>query len=348
MESGMVPYVGPEEFWKMSSKTYSENTRFVETDKEGRLEFSGKYDKDLLFEIYKYSLVADAIARTSEFDLIHAHDWLAYPAGIAAKEASGKPLIIHVHATDFDRSGGSVNPQVYDIEKRGMEAADHIIAVSNLTRNIVIDRYQINPEKVTTVYNAVEPVSKEEKIRLKKGVDEKIVTFLGRITRQKGPEYYIEAANMVLKKMNNVRFVMAGSGDMMDAMIKRAAALKISSHFHFTGFLKGDDVFDMFRMSDVFVMPSVSEPFGIVPLEAMQSNVPVIISHQSGVSEILNYAVKINYWDTHAMADAIYGLLNYPSMWNVFMKYGKQEVDNLQWKKSAKNVRDIYVDILNK
>ncbi len=348
VESGMVPYVGPEEFWEMSSKTYSEKTRFVETDVEGRLEFSGKYDKDLLFEIYKYSIVAEAIAKTSEFDLIHAHDWLAYPAGIAAKEASGKPLVIHVHATDFDRSGGSVNPQVYEIEKRGMDAADHIIAVSNLTRNIVIDRYQIDPRKVTTVYNAVEPISQEEKIRLKKGVDEKIVTFLGRITRQKGPEYYIEAASMVLKKMSNVRFVMAGSGDMMDAMVKRAAALKISNHFHFTGFLKGDDVFDMFRMSDVFVMPSVSEPFGIVPLEAMQSNVPVIISHQSGVSEILNYAVKINYWDTHAMADAIYGLLNYPAMWNMFMKHGKQEVDNLQWKNSAKNVRDIYVEILNK
>ena len=348
VESGMVPYVGPEEFWKMSSKAYSEKTRFVETDVEGRLEFSGKYDKDLLFEIYKYSIVAEAIAKTSEFDLIHAHDWLAYPAGIAAKEASGKPLVIHVHATDFDRSGGSVNPQVYEIEKRGMDAADHIIAVSNMTRNMVIDRYQIDPQKVTTVYNAVEPISQEEKIRLKKGVDEKIVTFLGRITRQKGPEYYIEAASMVLKKMSNVRFVMAGSGDMMDAMVKRAAALKISSHFHFTGFLKGDDVFDMFRMSDVFVMPSVSEPFGIVPLEAMQSNVPVIISHQSGVSEILNYAVKINYWDTHAMADAIYGLLNYPAMWNMFMKHGKQEVDNLQWKNSAKNVRDIYVEILNK
>ncbi len=343
VESGMVPYVDPEEFWKMSSKKYTEKTRFVETDEGGRLEFSGKYDNNLLHEIYKYSLVAEVIARDNEFDLIHAHDWLAYPAGIAAKEMSGKPLVIHVHATDFDRSGGSVNPQVYDIEKRGMDAADQIITVSNLTRKIVIERYGVDPEKVTTVYNAVEPVSAEEKVRLKKGVDEKIVTFLGRITMQKGPEYFVEAANLVLKKMKNVRFVMAGSGDMMNAMVKRAAALKISDRFHFTGFLKGDDVFDMFRMSDVFVMPSVSEPFGIVPLEAMQSNVPVIISHQSGVSEILKYAVKIDYWDTHAMADAIYGLLNYPALWNTFMKYGKEEVDSLQWKNSAKNVRDVYL-----
>lgn len=346
VESGMVPYVGPEEFWKLNSKKYAESTRFVETNEEGKLDFSGKYDNNLLHEIYKYSVVAEVIARENEFDLIHAHDWLAYPAGIAAKEATGKPLIIHVHATDFDRSGGSVNPKVYEIEKRGMDAADHIIAVSNLTRNIVIERYGVDPSKVTTVYNAVEPVSKEEKIRLKKGVKEKIVTFLGRITMQKGPEYFVEAANLVLKKMNNVRFVMAGSGDMMNAMVKRAAELKISNHFHFTGFLKGDDVFDMFRMSDVFVMPSVSEPFGIVPLEAMQSNVPVIISHQSGVSEILKYAVKTDYWDTHAMADAIYGFLNYPAMWNMFMKYGKEEVGSLQWKNSAKNVRDIYLNFL--
>lgn len=344
--SGMVPYVDPEEFWKMSSKKYTEATRFVETDEEGKLEFSGKYDNNLLHEIYKYSLVAEVIARENDFDLIHAHDWLAYPAGIAAKEMSGKPLVIHVHATDFDRSGGSVNPQVYEIEKRGMDAADQIITVSNLTRKIVIERYGIDPAKVTTVYNAVEPLSQEEKVRLKKGVDEKIVTFLGRITMQKGPEYFVEAANLVLKKMNNVRFVMAGSGDMMNAMVKRAAALKISDRFHFTGFLRGDDVFDMFRMSDVFVMPSVSEPFGIVPLEAMQSNVPVIISHQSGVSEILKYAVKIDYWDTHAMADAIYGLLNYPALWNTFMKYGKKEVDSLQWKNSAMNVRDVYLKAL--
>lgn len=346
VESGIVPYTDPEEFWQLTSKNLSERTRLIETNSEGKLEFSGKYGKDLLHEIYKYSVVAEVIARDSEFDVIHAHDWLAYPAGIAAKEVSGKPLVIHVHATDFDRSGGSVNPQVYEIEKRGMDAADRIITVSNLTRNIVIDKYGIDPAKVITVYNAVEPLSQDEKVRLKKGVDEKIVTFLGRITMQKGPEYFVEAANLVLQKMSNVRFVMAGSGDMMNAMIRRAARLGITDRFHFTGFLKGDDVFDMFRMSDVFVMPSVSEPFGIVPLEAMQTNVPVIISHQSGVSEILKFAIKTDYWDTHAMADAIYGLLNYPALHDMFVKYGKKEVDNLKWKNSAKQVRDIYLQVV--
>ncbi|MGE5393267.1 MAG: glycosyltransferase family 4 protein [Candidatus Saccharibacteria bacterium] len=345
VESKMIPYVDPEEFWKLTTKVSSEKTRLIETDSEGRINFSGRYDHNLLEEIFKYSVVAEVIARDNEFDVIHAHDWLAYPAGIAAKRVSGKPLVIHVHATDFDRSGGSVNPQVYAIEKEGMDAADKIITVSNLTRNIVIEKYNIHPGKVITVYNAVEPLSQEEKIKLKKGVNEKIVTFLGRITMQKGPEYFVEAANMVLQKMNNVRFVMAGSGDMMNAMVKRAAELKITDRFHFTGFLKGDDVFDMFRMSDVFVMPSVSEPFGIVPLEAMQSNVPVIISHQSGVSEILKYAIKIDYWDTYAMADAIYGLINYPALHNMFREHGKEEVANLLWKNSAKKVRDIYLEV---
>lgn len=348
VESGMIPYVDPEEFWKMTTKVVSENTKFVETNSDGKIDFSGKYDQNLLHEIYNYSVVAEVIARDNDFDVIHAHDWLAYPAGIAAKRISGKPLVIHVHATDFDRSGGSVNPQVYAMEKEGMDAADKIITVSNLTRSIVIEKYNIDPEKVVTVYNAVEPLSQEEKIKLKKGVNDKIVTFLGRITMQKGPEYFVEAANLVLQKMNNVRFVMAGSGDMMNAMVKRAAELKISDRFHFTGFLKGDDVFDMLRMSDVFVMPSVSEPFGIVPLEAMQSNVPVIISYQSGVSEILKYAIKIDYWDTYAMADAIYGLINYPALHTMFKEYGKAEVDNLLWKNSAKEVRDVYLEVIDK
>ncbi len=347
VESGIVPYIDPEEFWKLHSQTSSEQIRFVETTSDGKINFSGKYDHNLLQEIYNYSIVAEVIARDNEFDVIHAHDWLTYPSGIAAKRISGKPLVIHVHATDFDRSGGSVNPQVYAIEKEGMDAADKIITVSNLTRNIVIEKYNIDPEKVTTVYNAVEPVSEEEKIRLKKGVNDKIVTFLGRITMQKGPEYFVEAANLVLQKMSGVRFVMAGSGDLMNAMVKRAAELKIADRFHFTGFLKGDDVIDMFRMSDVFVMPSVSEPFGIVPLEAMQANVPVIISYQSGVAEILKYAVKIDYWDTHAMADAIYGMLNYPAFHDMFSKYGKEEVNNLQWKNSAAKVREVYLEAIS-
>lgn len=340
--SKLVPYVDPDDFWRLTRSEVSSDFRFVQTNSEGKIDFSGKYGADLLQEITNYAIVANVIAQDNQFDVIHAHDWLAYPAGIAAKEASGKPLVVHVHATDFDRSGGSVNPTVYQIEKQGMEAADMVITVSNLTRNIVIEKYGIPPNKVVTVYNAVDPLRKSEWDDIHKGIDEKIVTFLGRITMQKGPEFFIEAANKVISKMDNVRFVMAGSGDLMERMVRRAAELGITNKFHFTGFLRGEDVFKMLKISDLYVMPSVSEPFGISPLEAMQSNVPVLISHQSGVAEILTYALKTNFWDVDAMADAIYGVLNYPALSQMFIKHGKIEVDNLQWEHSARKVKEVY------
>ena len=346
VDSPIIPYVDEDEFWKLKSGKYAKKSRFIQTDEGFKIDFSGKYDSNLLQEIYNYAAVTEIIAQNTEFDIIHAHDWLAYPAGIAAKKISGKPLVIHVHATEFDRSGGEVNPKVYAIEREGMEFADKIIAVSNFTKSIITDKYGISPDKVTTVYNAVEPVFDEEPTIREKQEDEKVVTFLGRITHQKGPEYFIEAANLVLKKMNNVRFVMAGSGDMLNAMIARVAELGISDNFHFTGFLQGNDVHQMFRLTDVFVMPSVSEPFGIVPLEAMQLKVPVIISNQSGVSEILENAIKIDFWDTYAMADAIYGLLSYPALSQIFMEEGKAEVDNLKWVNSAKKVYDIYKSVV--
>ena len=342
VNSKLVPYVDPEDYVRQTAYTVEGSTSSIEVDNQGRVKFTGKYGADLLSEIARYALVANIIAQDNEFDVIHAHDWLAYPAGIAAKQASGKPLVIHVHATDFDRSGGTVNPNVYAIEKQGMDAADKIITVSNLTRNIVIEKYGINPEKVITVYNAVEPYQYEDTAPFIKGFDEKIVTFLGRITTQKGPEYFVEAASQVLQKMNNVRFVMAGSGDMMNKMIRRAAELKITDKFHFTGFLKGDDVFKMLRMSNVYIMPSVSEPFGISPLEAMQVGVPVIISNQSGVAEILSNAIKINYWDVDAMAEAIHGILKYPAMSKMLSRYGRKESYNLKWKDSAYKVKEIY------
>ncbi len=348
VSSKIVPYTDPEDFWKLTRSEISSSSRFVNTTSSGTIDFSGKYDCNLLEEIEKYSIVASIIAGENEFDIIHAHDWLAYPAGIAAMQVSGKPLVIHVHATDFDRSGGSVNPDVYGIEKRGMDAASKIITVSNLTRDIVINKYNINPDKVETVYNAVDPVEFSENHLIKKGFDEKIVTFLGRITMQKGPEYFIEAAYKVLQVMGNVRFVMAGSGDMMEKMMRRAAALRITDRFHFTGFLRGSDVYSMLEMSDVYIMPSVSEPFGISPLEAMQSSVPVIISKQSGVAEILTHAVKTDFWDIDAMADAIYGILNYPALSNMFIKNGREEVIRLKWDNSAHHVRDIYYRVLGK
>ncbi len=344
--SQLIPYTSPEEYEKLVRQSKFREKKFIQTTFSGKFNFSGGYGENIFQEIANYAAVASMIGTNFDFDIIHAHDWLTYPAGIAAKHVSGKPLVIHVHATDFDRSGGSVNPGVYEIEKRGMEAADKIIAVSNLTKSIIIEKYGIDPGKVETVYNAVEPFINQEKLKYEKGINEKIVTFLGRVTIQKGPEYFVEAAYTVLKKIDKVRFVMAGSGDMLNRMIARVASLKIGEKFHFTGFLKGDNVAQLFALSDVYVMPSVSEPFGISPLEAMQSNVPVIISRQSGVSEILKHALKVDFWDIRAMADAIYGILSYDGLAKMFKKYAKEEVNNLKWENTAFQVKEIYNSIL--
>jgi glycosyltransferase involved in cell wall biosynthesis len=347
VDSTLIPYVTEEEYFRIMSRLQKNVEAYTATNFKGKLHFTGKYGANLYEEINNYAMVAAMIAVQNEFDVIHAHDWLTYPAGIAAKQISGKPLVIHVHATDFDRSGGNVNPYVYEVEKNGMMMADKIITVSNLTRNIVIKKYGIDPAKVVTVHNAVEPVFRENEEHYKPYCD-KVVTFLGRITLQKGPDYFIEAARKVLKRMNNVRFVMAGSGDMLNRMVSHVARAGISHRFHFTGFLSGDDVYKMYEMSDVYVMPSISEPFGIAPLEAMQSNVPVIISRQSGVAEVLNYAIKVDFWDIDAMADAIYGLLNYEALPVMFKKYGRMEVQSLQWEKSASRIHQVYREVLNK
>ncbi len=345
IDSNMVPYISPEEY-----KSYHDE--FVLSGKKSwstsdvwnqRYTFSGKYGANLMEEVARYAVVAAQVAKELEgqFDVIHAHDWLTYYAGIAAKKVSGKPLVVHMHATEYDRSGENVNTQVYNIERTGMSAADRVIAVSNLTRKIVIEKYGIPAERVVAVHNAVRFAEKEEALP-ERGVKDKIVTFLGRITYQKGPDYFVEAAAKVLKQVPNVRFVMAGSGDMMNHVIRRVAALGIADRFHFTGFLRGEDVHKMFQLSDVYIMPSVSEPFGISPLEAMRSNVPVIISKQSGVAEILDYAVKVDYWDVDAMADAIYGFVTYPALGNMFAQKGLEEVTGLKWNNAASKIKSVY------
>jgi len=340
--------LNPQDYYDFRDHIYADfSYRFV--NDIGCFEFSGRYPDNLLEEINNYSIVSGVVARTEKFDIIHAHDWLTYPAGIHAKNVSGKPLVIHVHATDYDRSRGNVNPDVYGIEKNGMDNADHIITVSNLTRRTVIDKYHQDPSKVTTVHNAVEPLSPEIlAIKDKKGVKDKVITFLGRITMQKGPEYFVEAAAKVLAKAPHARFVMAGSGDMMDKMIRLVASRNIADRFHFTGFMKGKQVYEILKASDVYVMPSVSEPFGISPLEAMQCGVPSIISKQSGCAEILDYAVKVDYWDIEAMADAMYAIITYPAMHKFLQVEGKKEVDNIKWEYAGQKVRRIYDQVINK
>jgi len=322
------------------------------TDDLGCIEFSGKYPENLQDEINNYSIVAGVIARQQQYDIIHAHDWLTYPAGIHAKNVSGKPLVIHVHATDFDRSRGHVNPTVYSIEKDGMDNADCIMCVSELTRQTVINHYHQDPAKVITMHNAVYPLSQDildmvaERRKERTHNKEKVVTFLGRITMQKGPEYFVEAAALVLQRTHNIRFCMAGSGDMMNAMIDMAAERGIADRFHFPGFMRGKQVYEAFADSDVYVMPSVSEPFGISPLEAMQCGVPSIISKQSGCAEILDQCIKTDYWDINAMADAMYSLCTNESLHTYLKEEGIKEVAQITWEKVGKRIYDVYKQLI--
>jgi glycosyltransferase involved in cell wall biosynthesis len=332
--SALVPYTTPELF----SLEVKQETVHVRTSL-CRFQFSGHYGKNLFEEVSNYASVAAQIADDHDFDIIHAHDWLTFPAGLAAKEVSGKPLVVHVHATEFDRSGENINPDVFRTEQEGMRGADHVIAVSELTKQILISRYGINAEKISVVHNGIQPNTLP---KAKKKVTDKIVTFLGRVTLQKGPEYFVSAAHKVLQRMPHVQFVMAGNGDKLEEMIRMAAALGIGSRFHFTGFLRGEEVNSLLSQSDLYVMPSVSEPFGISPLEAIQVDVPVIISKQSGVSETIKHAIKVDFWDVDALADAMYGVLKHSPLSEFLSQGARAEVDSLTWDEPARRILKIY------
>jgi len=304
---------------------------------------TGQYGRDLMTEIHRYAQLLMGLGPRLDFDLIHAHDWMTYPAALAVAGMTGKPLVVHVHSTEFDRSGERVNQRVYDIERAGMHGASQVIAVSNLTRNICVARYGVPPEKVTVVYNSVSmngsPVQ-EGPVSFSR--DERLVLFLGRITMQKGPEYFVAAAKKVLEKMQNVKFVMAGNGDMFRRVIELAADLGIGHRILFTGFLRGDDVEKVFRMADLFVMPSVSEPFGLVPLEAISQGVPVIISKQSGVSEVITHALKVDFWDINEMANKIIAVLRHAPLRETLKKHAHFEIRKFSWRDASRACLKVY------
>lgn len=305
-----------------------------------------QYGSDMYTEVHRYAAVAAELAKRESFDIIHAHDWMTYPAGMAVAAVTGKPLIVHVHSTEFDRSGEHVNQMIYDIERAGMERADKIIAVSYYTRNIIISRYGIPGEKVEVVYNGVERNGGWSLGHTGIERNEKIVLFLGRITMQKGPEYFLRAAQRVTEVMDNVKFVMAGSGDMMNRTISLAAELGIGHKVLFTGFLRGEEVRQIYKMADLYVMPSVSEPFGIAPLEALDHDVPVIISKQSGVAEVLTHALKVDFWDVNEIANKIVAVLKHPSLQMTLRDHGNFEVRKLRWQDSARKCTRIYEETL--
>ncbi len=321
------------------------------------IKYGGKVIPRTLFEQVDYygTTTKELFAQgLPEFDVIHAHDWLCYGAGIVAKEISGKPLIVHVHATEFDRCGGnSVNQQVYDRERRGMHAADHVIAVSELTRKIIIDKYGVDPTKVTVVHNGNSDATKNPKSRFKdlykiRESGKKVVLFAGRITIQKGVDYFVQAAKKVLEYEKDVQFIVAGSGDMEEQIKGFTSYLGIRDNFLFTGYYKIDEQSDLFASADVVVMPSVSEPFGIIPLESMSNGTPVIMSKQSGVSEVVTHALKIDFWDTDAMADKILSIIRHPVLKQTLSKEGLRQVKEITWDKAAKKTSKIYTNTYSK
>lgn len=311
----------------------------------GQTSVGPNYAGDMIAETRRYAQMCLKLSRVEKFDVIHAHDWMTYPAGMAVAAATGKPLVVHVHSTEFDRSGDNVNQPVYDIERRGMHGACRVVAVSYLTKSIAQHRYGVSADKIDVVYNGVEHNGNTDGLNnprtgIKRG--EKIVLFLGRITMQKGPEYFVAAAKKVLEKIDNIKFVMAGTGDKVADVIELAAREGIGHKVLFTGFLRREDVERVFEMADVYVMPSVSEPFGIAPLEAISHDVPVIISKTSGVAEVLTHALKVDFWDVNDIADKIIAVLRHPPLSSTLREQADLEVRSLTWDGAAAKCVETY------
>ncbi len=307
------------------------------------------YGSTLFEEVHRYTLAAEKIAEEEDFDVIHCHDWMTFGAGIRAKRKKNKPLVLHVHATELDRTGGHhVNQYVYDMERYGMQNADMIIAVSNFTKNRIMAHYGIAPEKIRTVHNAVDFSQHfyDENFEIKKS--DRIVLFLGRLTLQKGPEYFIYAAKKVLGHEKNVKFVIAGTGDMEPFAIEKAAELGIADKVLFAGFLNQDDVERAYKMADIYVMTSVSEPFGLTALEAMKNKTPAIVSRQSGVSEITRHCLKADFWDIDDISNKIISLLRYNKLHETLKENGYEEVRKFNWDVPAGKCIDIYDELISK
>ncbi|HEX8039694.1 MAG TPA: glycosyltransferase family 4 protein [Chryseosolibacter sp.] len=311
-----------------------------------KYKFSGSYGPSLLQEVLRYGEVASAIAAGEQFDVIHAHDWLTYPAGVAAKKVTRKPLIVHVHATEYDRaSERNADPRVLAIEKEGMQRADKVIAVSEWTKNILVLKYGIKREKISVVHNGIILKRKKATAGGAPRLAKYMVTFLGRVTYQKGPQFFVEAARKVLEKFPHTHFVVGGAGDLLPQIMERVAALRLSSKFHYTGFLKGAQVDQVWSVTDVYVMPSVSEPFGIAPLEAIRAGVPVILSKQSGVSEVMPHAIKADFWDTDALAAAICSVLQHKALAKVLKANAAESLKKITWDTAARKLNKLYHEV---
>lgn len=324
----------------MTSQNYRRS--FLSLDRDVRT----FYCNNLIEEVYRYALVAEDIAKDVSHDVIHAHDWMTFPAGIAAKHVSGRPLVVHVHSTEFDRCAGhGVNPEVYKIEREGIVQADRVIAVSKFTKDKIVRNYNVNENKIEVIYNAIFKNEFTSHCQLGNNMNfagKKVVLFLGRLTLHKGPDYFLCAAKKVLEKNPEVIFVIAGSGDMEYQIIEQASDMGIADKVLFTGFLRNEQLKKIYKMANLYVMPSVSEPFGITPLEAIASGTPVIVSRQSGVSEVLDHCLKVDFWDINEMANKILAVLENQELEDCLSGNSYKEIDKLSWDNVADQIIQIY------
>ncbi len=303
------------------------------------------YGRNLQKEIEIYSKKAEFISKKYPHQIIHTHDWMTTKAGEVAKSVSNAPVVMHVHATEFDRTGGNPSQFVYDIEKEGMENSDLIIAVSELTKKTIIKNYGIPDQKIHVVHNAIEMYPEIKKTGKKINKTDKIVLFLGRMTVQKGADYLLEAAQKVLMNKKRVKFVFVGNGSGLKDTINKSIDLGIEKNVMFAGFMNHDEIDIAYQNADVYVMPSISEPFGITALEAIKNGVPVIISKQSGVSEIIKNALKVDFWDTDELANMILGIIRYEPLSKYLSHNAKKEIEKHTWEKQAKIISKIYDEI---
>ncbi len=334
------------------AKPYQSPLEYIDEYKRFSKLFSSRnelnlYGSNLFQEVDLFAKRLYLIADKLDFDIIYAHDWMTFPAAIGVKHKTGKPLIVHVHNTIFDRYLGNASKIERDIEFNGLNQADKVIAISNYVKSRLIDKYRINSSKIVVVHNArntyFDSINSYQKFSIG---NKKVVLFAGRITIQKGPEYFLYAAKKVLEKRKDVVFVMAGSGDMLSRMIDLSASLGIAKNVLFTGRYNYEQIVSLYARADCFVMPSVSEPFGIVPLEAMANYAPCIISKQSGVSEVVKNVLKVDFWDVDEMANKILSVLSYKTLKKQLSVYGKREVDSLTWDKQVDKIIDVFRSVI--
>ena len=339
INSTLTPYI--------NNESYTQFVNFLRKNHLGE-QNSDVYGMNLFTEVERYSYRARDLVKSAEFDVIHCHDWMTFKAGVFAKQISGKPLVVHVHATEYDRSAGNPNPAVLDYEKYGLENADKIIAVSNFTKDKIVEKYQIDPSKIRVVHNAIEKNITTSAVRpdMTKQNDEKMVLFLGRLTIAKGADYLLQAAQKVISIVPDAKFVFVGKGEMIKELIDMSIELGISENIVFTGWLNHEQVDQAYKQADLFVMPSITEPFGLTALEAMRNGTPVLLSRQSGVSEVVQNCLKVDFWDIDAMANKILSVLRYQPLQETLRENGNHDVNHLSWESQTNKIIDLYKEVI--